>query len=395
MMRPSGCTARGVLAALGAGRGAMAQAGGALSVILAALFGLQAAAPPPAPHDGGQTALALLDGRELYETHCETCHRADGQGIPGLYPPLDGTDWVTGDKGRLLRILLHGMQGDVDVKGVTYSSRMPGWGTILGDAEIAQVATYVRSSWSNHASEVSTNEVRRVRRATAGRDAPWTAALLRSSAHTGIPERVADDGRSAAAQETASSGHPYPVERPDVYRTFMPESSPASIAVGLPDDQSYCFDASVGYIRYAWQGGYIDNTEQWDGNGNAFTALQGDIYYRNQVGFPFRFGQGEDAPPVDFWGYRLVGEGYPEFRYTVRDVEIRELVKPHPEQSGLVRTFTVDGLDGPLWFVVGGEQAGVRFEASAGAWQGPWLRLTPAEAATFTITMLRHDSSAP
>jgi mono/diheme cytochrome c family protein len=362
--------------------------------MLAAFFSLHAA-PPSGPHDGAQTASALLDGREIYETHCETCHRADGQGIPGLYPPLDGTEWVTGDKGRLLRILLHGMQGDVDVKGATYSNRMPGWGTILSDEEIAQVATFVRSSWSNHASEVSSNEVQRVRSATAGRDTPWTADLLRSSAHTGIPERVAAAESNASEEDASASGHPYPVERPDVYRTFMPESSPASIAVGLPGDQAYCFDAGVAYIRYAWQGGYIDNTEQWDGNGNAFTDVLGDIYYRNQVGFPFRFGHGEDAPAVDFWGYRLVDEGYPEFRYTAGDVDIREQVRPHPGQSGLVRTFTVDGLDGPLWFVAGGDASGVRFDASTGTWQGTWLQLTPAEAATFTITMLRQDGSAP
>ena len=372
--------------------GALRQLGLAVSVLLVLFFGMQATVPPK--QDVQRTgAAAVLDGQQVYQEHCETCHRVEGQGVSGIYPPLAGSDWVTGDKGRLLRIILRGMQGEVDVKGDTYNSRMPAWGTILDDKEVAQVATYVRSSWNNHASEVSTNEVQRVRAAIRERSEPWTAEELRSPEHTGIP----DVGLAEAPveEEASGSGHPYPIELPEVYRTFMPESSPASIAIGLPGGQSYCFDAGVSYMRYAWQGGYIDNTEHWDGNGNAFTDLVGDVYYRNQVGFPLRFGEAEEVPEVEFEGYRLLEGGYPEFRYTAGGVQVRELVKPHPEENGLVRTFKVSSVEDPLWFATGGDEAGVDFEASAGTWEGDMLRLTPEEAKNFTVTMIRQNSPAP
>ena len=339
---------------------------------------------------GARTA----DGEKIYQERCATCHQSDGQGVAGVFPPLNGSTWVTGNKGRLIRIVLHGMQGEVDVKDKVYNNRMPGWGTILNDKEVAQVATYIRTSWGNHASEVSTNEVQRVRAATRERSEPWTAPALKSPDHTGIPD-VATEADASTNQEGSSSGHPYPIELPEVYRTFMPQSSPASIAVGLPDGQSYCFDAGVSYVRYAWQGGYIDNTKQWDGNGNAFTEIVGEVYYRNQVGFPLRFGKAKAAPEVEFKGYRIVDGGYPEFHYTANGIKVRELVKPHPETSGLVRTFEVGPVEEPLWFATGGEDAGVTFEASAGTWKGNLLRLSPSEAREFTITMARHSSPAP
>lgn len=394
------------------GTGGACQLGLAVSLLLACFFGVRATseaggadrAPSPTPGRAALSGVALsraalsgafaFDGQQVYQEHCESCHQVEGEGVAGLYPPLDGAAWVTGDKGRLIRIVLHGMQGDVEVKGQTYSNRMPAWGAILDDNEVAQVATYVRSSWSNHASEVSTNEVKRVRAATRERSEPWTSQQLNAQRNMGIPD-VAVEADAPTTREESSSGHPYPLELPEVYRTFMPESSPASIAVGLPGGQSYCFDAGVAYLRYAWQGGYIDNTKQWDGNGNAFSEVVGEVYYRNQVGFPLRFGEAEATPEVEFEGYWLVEDGYPEFRYTADGVKVRELIKPHPKENGLVRTFEVGPVDEPLWFATGGDEAGVAFEASAGRWEGDLLRLAPREAQSFTITMSRSSSPAP
>ena len=372
--------------------GWVGQLGGAVGGLIAVFFCLVAAAPQATRHGAGPAAhAALVDGQQIYQEHCETCHGAEGQGVPGVYPPLAGSGWVTGDKGRLLRIILHGMQGEMEVSGTTYSNRMPAWGSILDDDQVAQVATYVRTHWGNHASEVSVNEVRRVRAATAERTQPWTAALLASEAHQGIPEVALEEEQREPSG--ASSGHPYPIELPELYRTFMPESSPASIAVGLPGGESYCFDAGVGYIRYAWRGGFVDNTKQWDGNGNAFTEIVGEVYYRNRVGFPLRVGENRERPEVEFEGYRLVGEGYPEFRYTANEVAIRELVRPLSEEGGLVRRFEVDPAGQTLWFMTGGEETGISFEASAGTWEGNALRLSPAQAEQFTITMTRTGSS--
>ncbi len=133
----------------------------------------------------GAAAGVSVDGAQIYSSRCASCHQANGQGVSGVFPPLDGADWVTGDKGRIIRILLHGMQGEVEVQGVAYNGVMPAWQNQLSDAEIAAVITHVRQTWSNDASEVTTGEVGRVREATTGRTAAWTAEEL--NANPGIP----------------------------------------------------------------------------------------------------------------------------------------------------------------------------------------------------------------
>ena len=100
-----------------------------------------------------------------------------GEGLSGTYPPLAGSEWVK-DDGRLLRIVLHGLSGPVEVAGESYDAAMPGWGAILKDEEIAAVATYVRSSWGNSAGPLATAQVTAVRKATASRTAPWTVPDL-------------------------------------------------------------------------------------------------------------------------------------------------------------------------------------------------------------------------
>ena len=136
-------------------------------------------------------AAVQLDGKDIYQTRCQSCHQMQGQGIPGVFPPLVDSEWVTGDKGRLIRLLLQGMMGAVDVKGTTYSGAMPPWGGSLDDEQIAQVSTYIRTSWGNDAAAVTADEVARVRAATEGRKNPWTAEELNAEANQGIPDASA------------------------------------------------------------------------------------------------------------------------------------------------------------------------------------------------------------
>jgi mono/diheme cytochrome c family protein len=126
-----------------------------------------------------------VDGAEIYSSRCQTCHQKNGQGVPGVFPPVDGTEWVTGDKGRLIRIILNGMTGEVEVSGTTYTGSMPPWGSFLDDEQVAQVATYVRQGWSNDADKVTAEEVAAVREASEDRKQPWTAAELQE--FEGIP----------------------------------------------------------------------------------------------------------------------------------------------------------------------------------------------------------------
>ena len=127
------------------------------------------------------------DGEALYLSRCMSCHQADGNGIAGVFPPLNGTEWVIGDKGRLIRIVLDGLMGETEVQGVTYSGAMPPWKAFLSDQEVADLLTYIRSAWENDASVVTPQEVALVRDATKSRTIPWTAEELKDSTNLGIP----------------------------------------------------------------------------------------------------------------------------------------------------------------------------------------------------------------
>jgi mono/diheme cytochrome c family protein len=121
---------------------------------------------------------ATVDGQQIYMTRCMACHHMEGEGMRGIFPPLAGTEWVTGDKERLIRIVLHGVSGEIEVAGEVYNGLMPGWRAMLTDDEIAAVLTYIRSEWSNDASAVTADEVAAVRESTGDREGPWTAAEL-------------------------------------------------------------------------------------------------------------------------------------------------------------------------------------------------------------------------
>lgn len=95
-------------------------------------------------------AGAAVDGKAVFAAQCVACHQATGKGLPGVFPPLDGSEWVQGDARTLANILLHGINGNISVAGAVYSGAMPAFQQ-LGDAELAAVASYVRSAWSNTA----------------------------------------------------------------------------------------------------------------------------------------------------------------------------------------------------------------------------------------------------
>lgn len=137
---------------------------------------------------GAQGEFVVTDeGEALYLSRCMSCHQVDGNGIPGVFPPVNGTEWVTGDKGRLIRIVLDGVMGPMKIGNVTYSGAMPPWKSFLDDEEVAALLTYIRSAWDNDASAVTTQEVSLVRAATAERKTPWTEADLMQEENQGIP----------------------------------------------------------------------------------------------------------------------------------------------------------------------------------------------------------------
>lgn len=136
------------------------------------------AAKPAAKPATAAAGEQLPDGKQVFSTTCAACHQATGEGVPGVYPPLAGSEWVNGDDAKVVRILLHGVTGPIEVAGETFNSMMPPWGATLKDGDIAAVLTYVRSQWGNKGAPISAAKVASIRAATASRTTPWTAAEL-------------------------------------------------------------------------------------------------------------------------------------------------------------------------------------------------------------------------
>ncbi|HEY7490688.1 MAG TPA: cytochrome c, partial [Candidatus Tectomicrobia bacterium] len=90
---------------------------------------------------------------------CAVCHQTNGQGLPQVFPPLAGSDFLMADKARSIRIVLQGMSGPIMVNGTKYDSVMPPI-VQLTDEQVANVLTYVRNSWGNIGEAVSPDEVR-------------------------------------------------------------------------------------------------------------------------------------------------------------------------------------------------------------------------------------------
>ncbi len=105
---------------------------------------------------------AVDPGLEIYTKYCMACHQASGSGVPGMYPTLQKTDWVSGDKSRLIGIILNGQEGEIIVNGQVFRGVMPPH-QYLTDKQIADVLTYVRSNFGNTAGAVLPEEVSRLR----------------------------------------------------------------------------------------------------------------------------------------------------------------------------------------------------------------------------------------
>lgn len=116
----------------------------------------------------GKELEAYIKGKAIYarEGYCNTCHQVDGNGLSASgFPPLAGTPWVIGSEERLIRIVLNGMIGPIEVRGQKYAGQVPmtPFGGLLSDDEIAAVLTYVRNSFGNTASAITADQVKKVR----------------------------------------------------------------------------------------------------------------------------------------------------------------------------------------------------------------------------------------
>lgn len=125
---------------------------------------------PPEKSPAGGTSK--VDGKLLFGSKCAACHQASGMGVPGVFPPLAGSEWVLGDEKVLANILLHGISGEIEVKGTTYKGAMPSWYSLTDD-ELAAVMSHIRGEWGNKAGEVASATVATQRDATKARTEPY------------------------------------------------------------------------------------------------------------------------------------------------------------------------------------------------------------------------------
>ncbi|WP_257656355.1 PQQ-dependent sugar dehydrogenase [Parapedobacter lycopersici] len=120
---------------------------------------------PVADHlDRGQANV----GATLYNSYCASCHQRNGQGDSNRFPPLNGSEWVNGDKRKLIELTLQGLEGPITVKGQSFNGVMPPHG-FLADDELAKILTYIRLNFDNNSSAISAADVARSRKAIADR----------------------------------------------------------------------------------------------------------------------------------------------------------------------------------------------------------------------------------
>ena len=126
------------------------------------------AAPEARPLTADEQRL-FAAGQQVFTGVCAGCHQANGQGLPGVAKSLVGSRWALSPAPQVIRIVLHGKEGEM---------LMPPVGGSMTDEQVAAVLTYVRRSWGNTGTAISPADVQEVRGATAGRKKAWTEAEL-------------------------------------------------------------------------------------------------------------------------------------------------------------------------------------------------------------------------
>lgn len=99
---------------------------------------------------------SIIRGKSVYNDFCMQCHLPNGKGTKGIFPPLDGSDWLVEKRPESIHAVKYGQKGEIVVNGVTYNNVMPPMG--LSDQEVADVMNYVMNSWSNDQDKMVTVE---------------------------------------------------------------------------------------------------------------------------------------------------------------------------------------------------------------------------------------------
>ena len=348
-------------------------------------------------------------GKALYEGpgSCVTCHMADGEGQPGSVPPLAGSAWLD-DSDRTIAIVLRGLVGPIKVNNRRYYSAMPPQ-LVFDDGELADIINYVNGVWGDKLAPVTAEKVARAR-AELPPDVFTPEMILKQFPFPTLAQEA--NGTFKPDFDDALQN----IVTPVVYRTFMPGASPAAFAVALPGNQFYCWDAGECRLRYAWaKGGFIrGNQGHWSSSGKPVAQFFGDPYYRassshlkpedyqrlvvtNHKAPIYDTAEADDFPihikglsgRPTFRGYRLV-EGYPEFRYSLGNHEIRELIKASADKKGIIRSFSIQPAVGATIQLTPTELATLSSSSGEISKEGS-LNLSAKESAAFSITIVEKN----
>jgi mono/diheme cytochrome c family protein len=102
--------------------------------------------------------VTSVDGMFLYSKFCMSCHQADGSGVPNMYPPLQKSDWIIGDKNRFIKTVLKGLSGEIKVNDEFFNQTMPK-ADYLNDLQLAHILTFIMQKFNNLPDSIQPNEI--------------------------------------------------------------------------------------------------------------------------------------------------------------------------------------------------------------------------------------------
>lgn len=201
--------------------------------------------PLPVKEGAGTGVVATLaqQGKSVFG-QCVGCHGGNGAGVPGQFPPLAGSHFVTGGEKRLIAVLLKGLSGPITIEGKLYNNQMPAWEAALTDKKIAAVASFIRQEWGNKAEEISESKVTAARKEFANRTTPWTEAdLLKIPADENLPDIGGEAPKAdpKSASSPAATGAPAAAGTPAVAPVAANFDLKASIERGKAVYAQTCF----------------------------------------------------------------------------------------------------------------------------------------------------------
>jgi mono/diheme cytochrome c family protein len=163
-------------------------------------------------------------GKALFSANCITCHQANGEGVPGQYPPLAGSEVETGDAtNQFIAIVLKGLQGPVEIKGKPFNNSMQAWEGQYTDQQLASILTYVRSDWGNNAPAITADMVKQMRAEFKDRKEQWTWPEIQK-----IPPKNLTAGTGGQPPGQQKPGAPAPAGQPPTPQGQAPGQPPAT-----------------------------------------------------------------------------------------------------------------------------------------------------------------------